>query len=289
MAIPEYEPLPLSPLLYRPVVERALEEDLGLAGDITTAATVPADLEWTARLNAREEGRLAGLPVALDVFHRLDPFMAVEIEKPEGADLEPDDTVAVLRGKARALLTAERTALNILTRLSGIATQTRRAVRAVGDNRTRIVCTRKTTPTLRALEKYAVRVGGGINHRFGLFDGVLIKDNHIAAAGGLRAAVERARAVLGHMTKIEVEVDTLDQLATLIDYEVDAVLLDNMKPDQLRAAVAMVRGRMLTEASGGIRIHDIPDYAGAGVDLISLGWLTHSAPGLDLGLDFDTA
>ena len=283
----ETAPPPLDPLLYEALIERALKEDLGLAGDVTTAAVVPAETRVEARLTVRRPGRIAGLQVALAVFRRLDPEVAVQIIHNDGADVEAGATVAVLSGPARPILTGERTALNILSRLSGIATATRFAVAAVAPYRARVSCTRKTTPGLRGLEKYAVRVGGGLNHRFGLYDGVLIKDNHIAAAGGLEPAVERARAAVGHMMKIEVEVDTLAQLRRAIGATVDAVLLDNMAPDQLREAVTLVAGRLVTEASGGIRPDTIADYAATGIDIVSLGWLTHSATSLDMGLDVE--
>ncbi len=277
--------MPLEPTVYRPIVQRALDEDLGLAGDVTTASVVPADCRLEARLSVRRAGRVAGLPVALAAFDILDPEIAVRIVHGDGADVEAGTTIAVLDGPARAILTGERTALNILTRLSGIATATRRAVAEIAPHRTRVACTRKTTPGLRALEKYAVRVGGGVNHRFGLFDGVLIKDNHVAAAGGIRQTIERSREALGHMMKIEIEVDSLDQLAEAMEAGADAVLLDNMSPDQVRAAVELVDGRMVTEASGGLRPDNLRDYAATGVDIVSLGWLTHSVPGLDIGLD----
>ncbi len=278
---------PLDPVLYAPIIERALEEDLGLAGDVTTAAVVPAKLAVEARLTTRQAGRIAGLGVALAVFHRLDPAIAVEIAHDDGADVQAGAVLATLHGAARPILTAERSALNILTRLSGIATATRQAVEAVAAHPTRVACTRKTTPGLRALEKYAVRVGGGVNHRFGLYDGVLIKDNHIAAAGGLGPAIAAARRALGHMMKIEVEVDSLDQLRVAIDAGVDAVLLDNMTPDELRRAVELVAGRAVIEASGGLRPDNLREVAATGVDIVSLGWLTHSAAGLDIGLDVE--
>ena len=207
------------------------------------------------------------------------------VERADGDDVPPGGTIATLTGKARALLTAERTALNLMGRLSGIATATRALVREVEGTRARIVCTRKTTPGLRVLEKHAVKLGGGFNHRFGLDDAVLIKDNHIAVAGGVRPAVERVRAAIGHMVKVEVEVDTLDQLDELLGLPVDVVLLDNMDPDRLRRAVRMVDGRLLTEASGNVTLATVRAIAETGVDMISCGWLTHSAPNLDLGLD----
>ena len=279
------EPAPIDPLLYRQVIEAALREDLGLAGDVTTAAVVPASTQIETRLSSRESGRLAGLPAALEVFRQLDPDLTAQVFLFDGADVDAGQTIAAVKGPARPILAGERTALNILTRLSGIATATCRAVEAVKPHRTRVACTRKTTPGLRALEKYAVRVGGGINHRFGLFDAVLIKDNHVAVAGGLGLAIARARTAVGHMMKIEVEVDSLDQIAEALDAGVDAVLLDNMSPGQVRQAVGMVAGRAVTEASGGIRPDTVRDYAAAGVDIVSLGWLTHSVPGLDIGLD----
>ena len=277
----------LPAVLVEPVIRAALAEDLGRAGDLTTELTVPAQARARAYLRARRPGRIAGLDVALLAFRLLDPELRLKVALPDGADADPGDTVAVVEGRARPILTGERTALNLLASLSGIATATREAVRSVAGTDTRVACTRKTTPGLRALEKYAVRVGGGMNHRFGLDDGVLIKDNHIAAAGGILEAIDRARAGIGHMTKLEVEVDTLDQLRLALTRPLDAVLLDNMAPPTLREAVAMVAGRALTEASGGITPANLPDVAATGVDIVSLGWLTHSAPGLDLGLDLE--
>lgn len=275
----------LHPLTYEPIVRAALAEDLGRAGDITTDSIVPADAMATARVAARKDGRVAGLEVALSAFRTLDPAAELRVEHGEGADVAPGATIATVTARARALLTAERTALNLLGRLSGIATATRALVREVEGTRARIVCTRKTTPGLRVLEKHAVRLGGGFNHRFGLDDAVLVKDNHIAVAGGIRPAVERVRAAIGHMVKVEVEVDTLAQLEELLTLPVDVVLLDNMDPPTLRCAVAMVDGRMVTEASGNVTLSTVRAIAEAGVDMISVGWLTHSAPNLDVGLD----
>ncbi len=275
----------LHPLTYEPIVRAALAEDLGRAGDITTDSIIPADAMATARLAARKDGRVAGLDVAIAAFRTLDPTVEVTVERPDGSDVAPGGTIATVTGRARALLTAERTALNIMGRLSGIATATRALVREVEGTRARIVCTRKTTPGLRVLEKHAVRLGGGFNHRFGLDDAVLIKDNHIAVAGGIRPAVERVRANIGHMVKVEVEVDTLEQLEELLTLPVDVVLLDNMDPATLRRAVAMVDGRMVTEASGNVTLSTVRAIAESGVDMISVGWLTHSAPNLDIGLD----
>ncbi len=276
---------PLYPLLYEPVVRRALREDLGRAGDLTTDAIVPPDAQAEGRLVARAAGRVAGLEVASAVFRLLDARVAVEVALPDGADAAAGAALAVVRGPARPILTGERTALNILGRLCGIATATRTVVEAIRPHPARVVCTRKTTPGLRALEKYAVRAGGGSNHRFGLDDAVLVKDNHRVAAGGLRPAVLRVRAAVGHMVKVEVEVDTLEELAEALDLGVDAILLDNLPPAALREAVRMARGRAITEASGGITPETAAAVAATGVDLLSLGWLTHSVPALDVALD----
>jgi nicotinate-nucleotide pyrophosphorylase (carboxylating) len=278
-------PAPLYPLLYEDLVRRALAEDLGRAGDLTSDAVLPADLQAEAALVARAPGRLAGLPVALAAFRLLDPALAVEELAADGDDVEAGAVLARVRGAARAILSAERTALNLLGRLCGIATATRDLAAAVAPHGARVVCTRKTTPGLRALEKYAVRAGGGANHRFGLDDAVLIKDNHRALAGGLRAAVERARRGVGHMVKIEVEVDDLEELDEALALGVDVVLLDNMPIATLAEAVRRARGRALTEASGGIQPATAAAIAATGVDFLSVGWLTHSAPALDVALD----
>lgn len=267
-------------------VRAALLEDLGRAGDLTSDAIAPADLSAGAALVTRQPGVVAGLDFALLAFQLLDRSVELVREHQDGDRVAGGETIAVVRGAARALLGAERTALNFLCRLSGIASATANLVQAVRGHKARIICTRKTTPGLRAAEKYAVRVGGGANHRFGLDDAVLIKDNHIAIAGGVRAAIERARAKVSHLVKIEVEVDTLMQLDEALTAGVDAVLLDNMNLDQLRQAVRRVDGRVLTEASGGVTAERAPLIAATGVDLISVGWLTHSAPALDIGLDF---
>jgi nicotinate-nucleotide pyrophosphorylase (carboxylating) len=273
-------------LLFDDLVRATLREDLGLAGDVTTDAIVPETLPASAALVARKPGVVAGLDVAVHAFRLLDPNMSVKVESPDGAKVAAGATIATFTGKARALLTAERTALNFLCHLSGIATATAHLCAAIEGNRARIVCTRKTTPGLRALEKYAVRMGGGGNHRFGLDDAVLIKDNHIAIAGGIRPAVEKARKHAGHLTKIEVEVDTLAQLEEVLVLEVDVVLLDNMSPATLSEAVKMIDGRCIAEASGNVTRETVAAIAASGVDLISVGWLTHSAPALDIGLDF---
>ncbi len=276
------------PVLYEQLVRDALREDLGRAGDLTSDAVVPRKTRARGLIRARRGGRVAGLHVALAAFRLLDAEVETEIIAGDGSDVEAGAAVAGLAGLARALLSAERTALNILGRLCGIATATRDLVRAIASSRARIVCTRKTTPLLRALEKYAVKVGGGCNHRFGLDDAVLIKDNHRLLAGGGAAAVERARRRVGHLVKIEIEVDEADELEEILELGVDAVLLDNMRPAELRRAVDIVAGRAITEASGGITPETAAAVAASGVDLISVGWLTHSAPVLDLGFDLET-
>jgi nicotinate-nucleotide pyrophosphorylase (carboxylating) len=276
---------PLPPIMIESVVTAALLEDLGRAGDITTDAIVPADVLTETALIARQAGVVAGLDFALSAFRLIDPAIDVIIDRPDGTRLAPGDRIAVIKGPARGILTGERTALNFLCHLSGIASATRGIVDAIAGTRAQVCCTRKTMPGLRAAQKYAIRVGGGSNHRFGLDDAVLIKDNHVAIAGGVRAAVERARAHVGHMIKIELEVDTLVQLEEALRLGVDAVLLDNMGPETLHVAVAMVDGRAITEASGRIRPDTAPAIAASGVDLLSVGWLTHSATVLDVGLD----
>jgi nicotinate-nucleotide pyrophosphorylase (carboxylating) len=278
--------LPLPEIMIEPLVRGALLEDLGRAGDLTTDAIVPAGRVATTVMTAREPGVVAGFDLAALAFRLIEPAIEVTIHCPDGSEVSPGKVIATLRGPARGLLTAERTALNFLSHLSGIATATASVVTAIRGHSARIVCTRKTTPGLRTIEKYAVRAGGGANHRFGLDDAVLIKDNHIAVAGGIHAAVERARGGTGHLVKIEVEVDTLDQLDEALGLGVDAVLLDNMTLEDLQRAVTMAKGRSITEASGRITPATAPSVAATGVDLISIGWLTHSAPVLDIGLDF---
>jgi nicotinate-nucleotide pyrophosphorylase (carboxylating) len=272
-------------LLIEPIVRAALLEDLGRAGDITSEAVVPEEARIDAVIAARQPGVLAGFEAGLLAFALLDPDLRVERLCGDGDRVERGQPVARIAGNARAVLAGERTALNLICRLSGVATATRSLVDAIAGHKAKIVCTRKTTPGLRILEKEAVRLGGGANHRFGLDDAMLIKDNHVALAGGVGAALARARAHAGHLVKIELEVDTLDQLAEALAHGVDAVLLDNMDPPTLRRAVAMVAGRAVTEASGRITRETAPAIAAAGVDLISSGWITHSAPILDLGLD----
>lgn len=272
-------------MMLEPLVRTALLEDLGRAGDLTTDAIVPATERTQTVLVARQPGVVAGLDLAVIAFQLIDPGIEVAIDRPDGSAVSRGDVIATVRGSARGILTAERTALNFLCHLSGIATATATLVTAVRGHKARIVCTRKTTPGLRAAEKHAVRAGGGSNHRFGLDDAVLIKDNHVAIAGGIRPAVMRARAAVGHLVKIELEVDTLDQLDAALELGVDAVLLDNMTPELMARGVARVAGRAITEASGRITLATAPDVAAAGVDLISVGWLTHSAAALDIGLD----
>lgn len=276
---------PLPKIMLEPLVRAALLEDLGRAGDITTDAIVPANLQETMLVRARQPGVIAGFDLAVLAFSLIDPSVTVQAKIADGEAVGAGDVISAVTGPARALLTAERTALNFLCHLSGIASVTRQVVDAVKEYPAQIVCTRKTTPGLRAIEKYAVRAGGGSNHRFGLDDAVLIKDNHIAIAGGIAPAIERARKHCGHMVKIEVEVDTLDQLETALSIGIDAVLLDNMSVDTLSQAVQMARGRAITEASGRVTPETAPAIAATKVDLISIGWLTHSAPILDIGLD----
>ena len=267
-------------------IEAALEEDLGGAGDITTDATIPIGAKGKAAIVAREAGIIAGLDLAAEAFKSLDPEAKFWPLVSDGDAVNQGAKIAKIAGKTRAILTAERTALNFLGHLSGVATLTSRYVDAVAGTGARIACTRKTTPGLRALEKYAVRMGGGVNHRFGLYDGVLIKDNHIAAVGGIGNALRALAARAGHMVRIEIEVDTLDQLKEALRFPIDAVLLDNMDVPTLKKAVAMVAGRVTTEASGGVRLETVRKIAETGIDLISAGALTHSARRLDLSLEW---
>ncbi|MFG1202044.1 carboxylating nicotinate-nucleotide diphosphorylase [Xanthobacter aminoxidans] len=277
---------PLPELMVEPIVRAALLEDLGRAGDITTDAVVPAGHVSRLVLAARQDGVVAGLNCARLAFRLLNPDVRFTPVAADGSRVTPGTVLAEVEGPSRALLTGERTGLNLACRLSGIATATAALADAVAGHKAQIVCTRKTTPGLRALEKYAVRAGGGANHRFGLDDAVLVKDNHVAIAGSVAEAVRRVRARAGHMVKVEVEVDTLAQLEELLTLGADAVLLDNMTPATLTEAVRMVGGRMLTEASGRVNRETAPAIAASGVDLISVGWLTHSAPILDIGLDW---
>ena len=276
---------PLPDLFIAPVVRAALAEDLGRAGDLTSQACIDPDAGLNALFAARRSGVLAGLDCARLALLELDPGARFEALAADGDRLAPGAGIARVEANARALLAAERTALNLMGRLSGIATLTRAYVDAVAGTRARIVDTRKTTPGLRALEKYAVRCGGGVNHRFGLDDAILIKDNHVAACGSVGEAVRRARAFAGHLVKIEVEVDRLDQLEDALGQGPDVVMLDNFSLDDLRAAVAATAGRAVLEASGGVDLSTVRAIAETGVDVISVGALTHSAPVLDIGLD----
>lgn len=278
---------PLPDVILEPIVRLALLEDLAPAGDITSDSAVSSAAALHAVLRARQAGVVAGLDAALLSLRLVDPSVVVSVSLGDGAAVEAGGVIAEFRGAARSILMAERTMLNFMGHLSGIATLTREYVRAVAGTRARITCTRKTTPGLRALEKRAVRLGGGINHRFSLADAVLIKDNHIAAAGGVRAALERAQSAAGHMRVIEIEVDTLAQLREALPLRPHCILLDNMDLDSLREAVALAGENVVLEASGNIRLDTVRPVAETGVGYISVGALTHSAPRLDLGLDVD--
>jgi nicotinate-nucleotide pyrophosphorylase (carboxylating) len=278
----------LSPLAIEEAVARALEEDLGRAGDVTSIATIPDGTRGTAVMVARKAGVIAGLPMAAAAFRKLDPEVEIKGHVRDGATVAAKTALMTIAGDARALLGAERVALNFVGHLSGIATAAGEFVRRIAHTKARVCCTRKTTPGLRALQKYAVRCGGGFNHRFGLDDAILIKDNHIAVAGGVRAVLERAKAVAGHLVKIEIEVDTLEQLQTVLDVGLaDVALLDNMDPATMQKAVAMVAGRLVIEASGGITLDSAKAIAESGVDYLSSGAITHSSPNLDVGLDIE--
>ena len=278
----------LSPLEIDAAVTRALAEDLGRAGDVTAIATIPEETSARASVVARAAGVIAGLPLVAATFAKLAPEIDIAANMRDGASVAAKTELMTVSGPARAMLAGERTALNLLGRLSGVATATHEFVRRVTGTRARICCTRKTTPGLRALEKYAVRCGGGFNHRFGLDDAMLIKDNHIAVAGSIRGVLERAKGAAGHLVKIEIEVDTLERLREVLDVGLaDAVLLDNMDAVTMRKAVEMVGGRFALEASGGITLDTIAEIAKTGVDYISSGWITHSAPQLDVALDIE--
>lgn len=270
----------------RRVVRRALREDIG-PGDITTQATVPWEMRVSAAMVAKGAGVVAGLKIAYLVFAELDPYCDFEAHAGEGEPVQAGQMISELKGEARAMLTAERTALNFVQRMSGIATRTAEYVEAVRGTKARIVDTRKTAPGLRLLDKYAVRAGGGANHRFGLYDGVLIKDNHLRCAGGVTAAVRAARAAASHLLRIEVEAETLEQAQEALAAGADAVLLDNMALDTMRQAVELAAGRALVEASGGVTLETVRHIAECGVDLISVGELTHSAPALDISLEVE--
>lgn len=278
-------PPALPDIILDPIVRLALAEDLGRAGDLTTDATIKPGTQLTAHIRARKLGRLAGMDAARYALKLVDAEVALDEHKADGDEIAPGDTIAVMTGSARSILIAERTMLNFLGRLSGIATLTSAFADRIAHTKAKIVCTRKTTPGHRAVEKRAVRCGGGTSHRYGLDDAILIKDNHIAASGSIAEALQRAHAYAGHLRMIEIEVDTLDQLAEALPHKPHAVLLDNMEPDLLRDAVAMIDGRCLAEASGGITLETVAAKAETGVDYISSGALTHSASNLDLGLD----
>ena len=275
----------LPDLIIEPVVRLGLAEDLGRAGDVTARACVPGTARLSATLAARKDGTVAGLDAARLAFRLADPAVVFEACVADGARVAGGAVLARIEGSARAVLSAERTALNLLGRLSGVATLTAAYVEAVAGTGARIADTRKTTPGLRALEKYAVLCGGGVNHRFGLDDAILIKDNHVAVCGGVGPALERARAAAGHLMKVEVEVDSLAQLEEALPYAPDVVMLDNFSLDELRSAVGLAKGRTVLEASGGVSLQTVRSVAETGVDVISVGALTHSAPALDVGLD----
>jgi len=278
----------LSPLAIDEAVQRALDEDLGRAGDITSIATIPEATKARAILIARQAGVIAGLPLAVATFQRLSSDVSIQAHLRDGGSVAAGVHVLTISGPARAVLAGERTALNFVGRLSGVATLTADYVRHTAGTKLRICCTRKTTPGLRALEKYAVRCGGGFNHRFGLDDAILIKDNHVAVAGGITPVLERARAHAGHLVRIEIEVDTLKQLREVLDSGLaDVVLLDNMDVADLAEAVKLTKGRVVLEASGGVTLDSIAGIAATGVDYVSAGALTHSAPNFDVALDID--
>ncbi|WP_434510403.1 carboxylating nicotinate-nucleotide diphosphorylase [Desulfitobacterium sp. AusDCA] len=274
----------MNSLYYEEIVKQALREDLGFQ-DLTTEAIIPENHVSTAEITAKEEGILAGMDIAKRAFTLLDDQMSFEVKAKEGEHIYPGQVVAVLEGKTRALLGAERVALNLLQRISGIATGTHKAVECIKGFSCRLIDTRKTTPGLRGLEKYAVRTGGGYNHRFGLFDAILIKDNHIAAAGGITQAVSLVREKVGHMVKVEVETETLAQVEEALQTPVDIIMLDNMPAEKMKEAVQLINRKVLVEASGGITLDSLVKVAETGVDLISLGWLTHSIKALDLSLN----
>ncbi|MEQ8734984.1 MAG: carboxylating nicotinate-nucleotide diphosphorylase [Rhodospirillaceae bacterium] len=277
-------PLPLT--LLDPIIQVALAEDIGTAGDVTSGLTVHPGTQASAEIAARKSGVVAGVAIAARVFAAVDPAVTTQICIEDGQSVKPGSVVLRVSGLAQSLLTAERTALNFLGHLSGVATETRKLVDAVAHTQARICCTRKTTPGLRALEKYAVRCGGGYNHRFGLGDGLLIKDNHVVAAQGVAAAVRHAKSKVGHMVKVEVEVDRLDQIEAALEAGADVIMLDNMDPATMAQAVKQINGKAIVEASGSITLDTVAAVAESGVDVISVGWITHSAPCLDVGLDF---
>ncbi len=276
---------PLPDVILDPIVRLALQEDLGRAGDITTDATIDANSSLKAHIVARQPGRLSGIDAATYTLKLVDSSVDFKVTKTDGESLDPNGCVGVLVGKSRSILLAERVMLNFLGHLSGIATLTETYVKKVSHTTAKILCTRKTTPGLRAMEKRAVVCGGGTSHRYGLDDAILIKDNHIAACGSVTDALKRAKSYVGHLRKIEIEVDTLEQLEEALVSEPDVVMLDNMDTRTLAQAVALIDGRCISEASGGVNLNSVSAIAETGVDYISVGALTHSAKNLDLGLD----
>ncbi len=278
----------LDEVLLTPIVEAALREDLGRRGDVTSQATIPAEMQAKLQIKARQAGVICGMDLARLAFRLIDTNIEFVAKVHDGERVAANTVLAIVSGNARHLLTAERTALNFMTHLSGIATATRQIVDSVAEYPAQITCTRKTIPGLRIVQKYAVRCGGGRNHRLGLDDAILIKDNHIAIAGDISTAIKQAQAFAGHLIPIEVEVDTLEQLEQALAVGVNIVLLDNMAPDVLTRAVAMCHGKAKTEASGGITPETVKAVAETGVDFIAMGYLTHSTTALDIGLDFRT-
>lgn len=277
---------PLPKTLVREAVAAALSEDLGLAGDITSHSTIPEYSIAVAKIVARQPGVVSGIDLAVESFRQIDPEIDITIASPDGANVAPSQAIIEIKGNTRSILAGERVALNFLGHLCGVATATQDLVNEVRETNARVVCTRKTTPGLRAFEKYAVVCGGGMNHRFGLFDAVMIKDNHVAACGGVKEALAAARHSVGHTVKIEIEIDGLDQLDDAIAGGADIIMLDNMSPEDMKTAVERTRGQAILEASGNVTIASIRAIAETGVDIISSGWITHSAPSLDIGLDF---
>ncbi len=275
----------LNPLIITQAVQSALMEDLGRAGDLTSQALIPASARAIASMVSRKHGVLAGVDLAVATFRMLDPNAVIHVLKQDSDTLNAGDTLLTVEGAAQAVLSAERVALNYVSHLSGIASTTAELVKAVAHTKAKITCTRKTTPGLRALEKHAVSCGGGSNHRFGLDDAVLIKDNHIAVMGNIKDTLRAAKASIGHLVKVEIEVDTLEQLDQVLEEGADCVLLDNMDLPTLKEAVRRINGQMLAEASGNVRLETVAGIAQTGVDLIAVGWITHSAPTLDIGLD----
>lgn len=278
----------LSPLIYQESVKLALLEDLGRNGDITSNVTLSRDCMAKATMNARSHGVLAGIDVAIHAFHVIDPELVIKPSLTDGDVLSPNSVIFTIEGRARSILSAERVALNYLSRLCGIASATAQMVELCKNTKAKIADTRKTTPNMRALEKYAVNMGGGVNHRFSLDHAVLIKDNHIAVSGSIDNALNAAKTNSGHMIKIEIEVDTLDQLQEVLQNQnADIVMLDNFGLEEAQTAVGMVDGKMIVEYSGTVTLDNVAAIAKTGVNIISSGWITHSAPILDIGLDIN--